>query len=55
MNWRELETELCEIAQEGGYHIIEQKSDKLAVPERDRRANLTDLAQELTKRGWRKS
>jgi hypothetical protein len=54
VNWRELEAELCNIAEEGGYVVSEYKGDKVAAPSRDRRANLSELAQELHKRGWRK-
>lgn len=53
-NWRDLEADLCELALEGGFMLIDQGGDKLAAPIRDRRANLTDLAQRLDKKGWKR-
>lgn len=53
-NWPLLLADLIAIAEEGGYAVSEHKGDKVAAPLRDRRANLTELAQELAKRGWRK-
>lgn len=54
VNWRSLLADLCEIALEGGFAIEEHKDAMLARRGMDRPVNLTDLAQELAKRGWSK-
>lgn len=55
MNWRLLLADLQEIALEGGYAIEEHKDVTLARRGgMDRPINLTDVAQELAKRGWSK-
>lgn len=55
MNWRLLLADLQEIALEGGYAIEEHKDVILARRGgMERPVNLTDVAQELAKRGWNK-